>query len=119
MVSSQLFQHCGQAEIEKLILEDNAKILRKYLPERKQIPKGNLVEIGFEALDKAPLETIETIYRDLGLKGFDDARPSMDAYMESVKQYKRNTYRPLSQRILKRLHSEWDFWFEEFGYPLN
>ena len=61
----------------------------------------------------------ETIYRNLGLKGFDDARPALDAYMESVKQYKRNTYRPLSQRILKRLHSEWDFWFEEFGYPLN
>jgi omega-hydroxy-beta-dihydromenaquinone-9 sulfotransferase len=116
MVSSQFLQHCGQAEIEKLILEDNAKILRKYLAERNQIPKGNLVEIGFEALDTAPLETIDTIYRNLGLKGFDDARPAMDAYMESVKQYKRNTYRPLPQALLDKIHAHWDFWFEEFEY---
>ena len=116
MVSSQLLQHCGQAEIEQLILENNAKILHKYLSERELIPEGKLVEIGFDALEKAPMETIETIYKVLNLEGFEDARPAMLTYLEYVRQYKRNTYRSLSQRILKRIHSEWDFWFKEFGY---
>jgi len=86
MISSQVLQHCGQAEI------------------------------GFEELENSPLETLESIYRKLNLKGFEDARPGMNAYLDSVKQYKRNIYRPLSKRILKRIHSEWEFWFREFGY---
>lgn len=116
MVSSQLLQHCGQKEIENLILEDNANILRKYLKERALIPEGKLVEIGFEELENSPLETLENIYRELSLEGFEDARPAMLAYLDSVKQYKRNTYRPLSKPILERIHAEWEFWFKEFGY---
>ena len=116
MISTQILQHCGQAEIEKLIFEDNAKILRKYLGERKLIPKGHLVEIGFEELELSPLETLRSIYQELNLKGFEEARPAMETYLDSVKKYKRNTYRPSSQLILDRIHSEWDFWFKEFGY---
>lgn len=116
MISSQVLQHCGQAEIEKLIVEDNAKILRKYLDERELIPKGHLVEIGFEELELSPLETLDSIYRVLNLKGFEDSRPAMEVYLESVKQYERNTYRPPSQLNLERIHTEWDFWFKEFGY---
>jgi len=116
MISSQLLQFFSQTEIEELILDNNARILQKYLAEKELIPAGNLIEIGFEALDKAPLETIETIYTELQLDGFESARPAMDTYLESVKQYKRNTYAPLPQALLEKLHKKWDFWFEKFGY---
>ncbi len=116
MISSQLLQFFSQAEIEQLILDNNAKILRKYLRERELIPKGNLVEIGFNALEKAPLETLETIYKVLNLEGFETARPAMVTYLESVKKYKRNTYDLLPQALLDKVHEKWGFWFEEFGY---
>jgi len=116
MISSQMLQHCSQGEIEKWILNDNAKILQKYLKERELIPEGQLIEIGFDELENAPLETMESIYMRLGLEGFKDARPGMEAYLDSVKQYKRNIYRPLAKSTLNRVHSAWDFWFKEFGY---
>jgi hypothetical protein len=116
MISSQLLQFFSQAEIEQLILDNNAKILRKYLRERSLIPEGNLVEIGFNALEKAPLETLETIYKVLSLDGFETARPAMDTYLESVKKYKRNSYDLLPQVLLDKVHEKWAFWFEEFGY---
>ncbi|MCK5066217.1 MAG: sulfotransferase [Bacteroidales bacterium] len=116
MISSQFLQHCSQKEIEQLILEENSKILGKYLSERELIPEGNLVEIGFDALEKAPMTTMETIYNKLGLTGLDAARPDMEAYLDSVRKYQRNTYRPLPGPRLERIRSEWDFWFKEFGY---
>ena len=119
MISSQMLQHCSQREIEKFILDDNAKILRKYLKERDLIPKGQLVEIGFDDLENRPLDTMERIYQNLGLRGYEDARPSMVNYLESVKKYKRNKYRPLPSAKLKKLHSAWDFWFKEFGYQMQ
>ena len=116
MISSQMLQHCSQSEIEKCILNDNAQIIRKYLRERDMIPEGQLMEIGFDELESAPLETMESIYNGLGLDGFEDARPGMEDYLDSVKQYKRNIYRPLAKSTLNRVHSAWDFWFREFGY---
>ncbi len=116
MISSQYLQFCSQVEIEQLILEENAMILRKYLSERELIPKGNLVEIGFEALEKTPMEVMDTIYKELQLNGFEDVRPGMEAYLDSVKKYKRNTYHPIPQALLDKIHVKWDFWFKEFAY---
>lgn len=116
MISSQLLQHCSQREIEQIILEDNALILRKYMSERKLIPEGNLVEIAFDELETAPMPTMEKIYTKLGLKGFQDAVPHMKDYLDSVSHYQRNTYQPLPQPLLDRIHSEWDLWYKEFGY---
>jgi hypothetical protein len=116
MISSQMLQHCSQGEIEKCILRDNALIMQKYLKERSIIPSGQLAEIGFDELESTPMETMEYIYQELGLDGFEDARPAMKAYLESVKQYKRNIYRPLAPSTLGKLHSAWEFWIKEFGY---
>ena len=74
------------------------------------------MEIAFDALERAPMATMETIYAKLGLKGFEAAVPHMKDYMDSVREYKRNTYRPLPQSLLVRVRTEWDFWFKEFGY---
>jgi hypothetical protein len=114
-----MMQHCSQREIEKFILEDNAKILQKYLRERDLVPKGQLVEIGFEQLENSPLETMARIYRDLHLDNFENARPAMQAYLDSVKQYKRNKYRPLPPAKLRKLNAAWDFWFKEFAYQVK
>ena len=116
MLSSQFLQHCSQKEIEQIILEDNARILGKYLSERELIPEGHLVEIAFDDLETAPLDTMESIYKSLELDGFTDALPHMKEYLDSVKHYRRNTYRPLPQALLQRIHTAWGFWFEEFGY---
>jgi hypothetical protein len=118
MISSQMLQHCSQGEIEKCILNDNAKILQKYLRERELIPKGQLIEIGFDKLENSPLETMESIYNKLELGGLERAEPAMKAYLDSVKQYKRNIYRPLPAPTLKKVNSAWDFMFEEFGYEM-
>lgn len=115
MISSQFLQHCSQREIEQIILEDNAKILRKYLSGRKLIPEGHLVEIAYDELEAAPMATMEKIYTRLGIKGFEAAAPHMQDYLDSVREYKRNTYRPLPQALIKRIQTSWDFWFKEFG----
>ena len=116
MINSQFLQHCSQKEIEQIIVNDNALILRKYLSERGLIPTGNLVEIAFDDLEKKPLDTMESTYHTLGLEGFEEALPHMKEYLDSVRKYRRNTYRPLPKALRERIQTEWGFWFEEFGY---
>ena len=116
MVNSQMLQHCSQREIEHIILEDNARILRKYLRERELIPEGNLIEISFDELESAPMDTLESIYSGLGLEGFEAVAPEMKNYLDTVRKYRRNTYRPLRKKLLERIWKKWDFWFKAFGY---
>lgn len=116
MISSQFLQPCTQKEIEQLILNDNARILNKYLSERELIPEGNLVEIAFDELEKAPLETIKQIYSTLDLQGFEASAPNMKHYLESVSQYKRNVYKPLSESLREKIQKKWAHWFKEFAY---
>jgi len=116
MISSQFLQHCSLKEIESIILEENACIMRKYLSERDLIPEGHLVEIAFDDLEKKPLDTMGSIYHSLGLEGFEEALPTMKEYLDSVRKYRRNTYRPLPKSLLQRIRTEWGFWIEEFAY---
>jgi hypothetical protein len=116
MVSSQFLQHITQKEIEKLIIDENAEILQKYLSERQLIPEGQLAEIAFDELEKSPMSTMEKVYASLGLQGFEDAAPHMKNYLDSVSEYKRNTYKPLPKRLLKKINTKWAFWFEELKY---
>lgn len=119
MINSQFLQFIPQIEIQRMIIENNARIMDKYLHERALIPEGNLVEIAFESLERSPLETLETIYATLGIGGFEPARPAIEEYLRSVKSYRKNRYKPVSGRLIKKINREWDFWFEAFGYQLK
>ncbi len=116
MIGSQFLQFLSQKEIGKLILDNNASILKKYLSERELIPSGNLVEIGFDQLEAAPLETVASVYDQLGIAGFGDAKPAISAYLDSVKGYKKNKFKPIGDKLKERIDTEWKVWFETFGY---
>jgi hypothetical protein len=116
MIGSQFLQFLSQKEIEKLIVDNNASILKKYLAERELIPVGNLVEIRFDQLESAPLETVKSIYDQLGIAGFEEAKPAISAYLDSVKGYKKNKFKPLRNSLKDRIDTEWKPWFETFGY---
>jgi hypothetical protein len=116
MISSQFLQFASQKKIEELIVENNAQILHKYLSERELIPRGNLVEIGFRDLETEPLKTLESIYTQLGLDGYQAAMPAFEAYLNSVKAYKKNRYRSLPPETQADLRRRWSSWFEAFSY---
>ena len=115
-VSSQFLQFAGQRFIEKTIIENNARIIHKYLDERSLIPPGNLIEIPYTDLAKNPMETIENIYSTLGIGGLKKAAPAIAEYLQSVRGYKKNRYKPLNQQTERTLRSEWAAWYREWDY---
>ena len=45
--------------------------MEAYERDRVDLPKGSLVEMDFEALQKNPIGALETIYQTLELEGFE------------------------------------------------
>jgi hypothetical protein len=91
--------------------------MKCYFRERKLIPKGNLIDVQYEKLEKDPLNEIEKIYSNLDLSGFSNAKPSFQKYLQSVKNFKKNIYE-LTGEIIKIVEEHWDFTIKKWNYSV-
>jgi len=101
--------------LEEDIVEVYRRLMADYLAQREAIPPGQLVEVSYEALEQEPLAVAERIYRELGLKGFEEAAPDFKVYIEKMKSYKKNRHK-LSREELERIVKAWGFAMDEWAY---
>jgi omega-hydroxy-beta-dihydromenaquinone-9 sulfotransferase len=111
---SQL-QNIELEQIECTILKFYSQLMRRFLADRFLIPKGNLVEVRFEDLEASPLAQLRHVYDGLDLSGFADAQSYFRSYINSVTEYKKNTYQ-LDESVIEKVNRHWQFAFDEWGY---
>ncbi len=98
------------------ILAVYAEMYRSYFGERDAIPAGRLAEIRFDDLERDPVGVVGSVYRTLGLEGFDDLRPRLDEYLGSIAGYRKNRLDDLPGPLRDRIAREWGRSFDEWGY---
>ena len=103
--------------MEELIISWYREMHSLYLRDKGLIPRGNLVEVRFEDLEKEPLACLERIYRGLDLPGFAAMEETAAGYLERIKDYRKNEY-TLTPRAREKVAREWGRWFREYGYRL-
>lgn len=109
------FHRVSRDEIEDLVLDVYTRVMDRFEAERALIPPGNLVEVRFEELERAPLATLESVYAHLGLPGFEAARPRFEAYVSQQQGYRKNTHR-LDDAVLRRVEERWGAAVRRWGY---
>jgi hypothetical protein len=112
----ELQERIPEEESEETQFEIYENMYKKYFQERDLIPKGHLIEVRYEDVIKDPLGNIEKMYTQLGLDGFEKAKPAIERYIESVKNYKPNKYK-IDPRLKRKISQRFDFTFKKFGYP--
>lgn len=118
-IGTQVLSELGPELKENMIFENYRLMIQKYLDERHLIPKGNLIEIGFDELTFEWENTMRSIYETLSLPNFEEALPHFKTYMESVSDYKKNEFKSLPEEAMSRIEREWGFTFQEWGYELQ
>ncbi|MFC2030381.1 sulfotransferase [Chloroflexota bacterium] len=111
---SQL-QGIGPGPVEANVLEFYVRLMQAYVRDRALIPDGNLVEVRFEDLERAPVEEMGKMYQGLGLPGLAGAEPKFQAYADSMAGYEKNRFE-LSDEVAGRVKRHWGFAFEEWRY---
>ncbi len=109
------FQHIDPEEFDKSILTIYKRIYEKYHQEKKLIPKENLIELPYEEFTKNPMQTLEKIYSQFGIPGFETAKPAFENYIKKHAVYERNHY-TITEQTKKKVYQEWKEIFKEFGY---
>ena len=87
-----------------------------YLAHRGAIPRGRLVEVSYVDLVDDTIGTLRRIYEGLDLPDFEVARPAVETYLSSLRNYKVNRYSSLDSGTTRRVVGEWGRFFEEWGY---
>ena len=113
------------AQITDYILEQHALLHGVYLQERGKIPKGHLVEVSFEELEKDPVQTMRRVYSELEMgDGFEErVAPVLNAYCcrAAVQGFVKNKHDDgdkISSELRERLQKELGPVAAAFGYSL-
>ncbi len=104
-------------EMENVIIGVFERMYRELFALEDQFLPGHFVSVSYEQFVRAPEEGLRQIYETLGLGGFDDALPAFRAFIESQKDYRKNSY-DFPPRLRGKINRRLGFYFEHYGYDM-
>lgn len=107
----------SEAEMANHTLQTYTKMMDGYLSQSSAVPEGQLAEISYEDLTSDPMEILGDAYEKLNLEGFEDAKPKINAFLESRKSYKKNQLN-LDPGHHEAINAQWQTYFEILDYPV-
>ena len=80
----------------------------------QEIPQGNFCEVTYDELVAQPVETVERIYRELGIDGFDERKEEFTRFAATQKSYRKNKFE-LSPEMKETIKRRWKKYFDRYG----
>ena len=96
----------NEERLSRKVFEEFRIMHQRYEEAKPSIPNGHLVEVTYEELIDDIPGTMEHIYRELDLEGFDKARPALQDYVERSRGYKVNAYQ-LDDATRAKIDDQW------------
>jgi hypothetical protein len=115
LLSLTTLQSLDPGNVDNTILELYEGMMQQFIRDCPTIPTGQIVEVGFEDLEREPLKVLHRIYQELNLPDFNDAVPAFESYLASQQSYKKNQFQ-LSVHERELIDRRWAFAFQRFGY---
>jgi hypothetical protein len=113
------FQKIDIRQLDYFILKIYKDLYAQYFKEKHLIPKENLIELQYETFVHDPLGTLQKIYSDFNLTGYQKTHPLFLKYLEKHQNYKPDAY-TYDDELKEKIYKHWYFTFKKFGYdPYN
>ncbi|MCG8698626.1 MAG: sulfotransferase [Bacteroidales bacterium] len=91
-IKPQFLQDFDKRQIEAKTVSWYILVQKSFNEQKSLIKEGNLVEVKFEELVKKSQITIKQIYTQLRISLSENAQKKINTYLDSVKDYRQNTY---------------------------
>jgi hypothetical protein len=108
-------QDAYEDDIENQVINNYIRLMNSFFKQKDKIPNKNYIEIRYEDLVSEPLKQVKMIYEKLSLPGFIKAKPYLEKYLESKKDYKTNVY-SIDKNIINKVKKNWNFTIEMWNY---
>ena len=101
--------------LDSLVLTRYRLMMERYFQQRELIPDENIAEVRYEDLVSQPLQQLRGIYVHLGLDGWENARPDIERYVDSLAGYQAGQYR-FTQAEIEKVERHCGLAINRFGY---
>jgi hypothetical protein len=114
VLPAQQHQVIDDAELEKNLVEVFKRLHGSYTEQKKHIPEGNLVEIGFNDFVENPVDTCQTLMSQFGIESSisDETR---DKYHKGEHRIKSYSY---PDELINLVNNELKDFINDYNYPL-
>jgi hypothetical protein len=103
------------AGLEEQVLTTFTRLYARLEEGRRLVPPGQFHELRYEDLVRDPVGQMRLLYERLGLGGFEDCRPRLERYVESIAGYETNRYE-LTPEQRAQVAERWDDVIRRYGY---
>ncbi|MBR4751229.1 MAG: sulfotransferase [Thermoguttaceae bacterium] len=103
----------GGPELEEKVLRNFEQMYDAFCEDVQEIPQGNFCEVTYDELVAQPVETIEKIYRELGIDGFDERKEEFTRFAATQKSYRKNKFE-LSPEMKETINKRWKKYFDRY-----
>lgn len=108
-------QDLPDAPLEEVILSHFEFLIGRYEAEKGLIPKGQLVELSYEALVEDPFGSLERIYREMDIPLHEAARSDLSAALAREKAYQVFQHQ-YEEAEMKKIGERWKAFIDRWGY---
>lgn len=108
-------QDWDDGQIDELIFSAYERMMAQLDADRAQLDAGSFIELGFSELQDDPMEQLARIYQQLDLPDFDAAAPAFAAYLDTVKDYRKNRY-GFDPDTVAKISARWAPFIQRWGY---
>ena len=103
----------GGPSLEEKVLRDFEEMYDAFCEDVKDIPQGSLCEISYDQLVAQPVETLEKIYKELGLQGFEEKKDDFTQFAATQKNFKKNKFE-IAPEIKETIAKRWKKYFDRY-----
>lgn len=101
--------------VEEYVFGTGLHLYEKLEEGRKLVPQSRFHEVHYEDLVRDPLRQMQLLYEKLALDGFDNMRPRLEKYLESIKGYETNRYE-ITPELRAKITQRWGPILRQYGY---
>jgi len=83
------------------------------------ISEENLISLRFENFVLDPKSDIQRIYEKMNIPNFSNVKTKLNDYIDTLKNYKRNKFTPLSDELQEEVRRRCERHFNNLDYPLD
>ena len=111
----QRFDHI---DIDMVVFKTYRRMMMTLKEQTRNLPDNQYTEIRFDDFQTDPLGELSKVYTQLGLGAFDKDSQAFTAYLDSIKNYQKNTFE-LSDELKARIDTNWGDLYADWGYDAH
>lgn len=100
--------------LEQHVLATLRRMYDSFENDRVLIDPARFCEVRFEDLVRSPVDQMERIYREMGLDGFEDVRPTIIERAEQMSGFQPNRF-TVADEIRSEIERQWQTYLERYG----